>query len=192
MINFFFTKTPLKYDGSQLSSLWPYSNFGISGDCVALFRGPCEVTIKKMVDMEDVLNNAPIYSEDMLHFIIEHFDTMDLEKIVTRQRLLISIIAETINKQINEKNFLIERAGDDLYQGVYKLSVSIATLTPVSSMIHTGLNVSSNNTPVPTIGLSDLGFSDSHIALLGQKIACNYINELQQIKLARSKVRGVG
>ncbi len=192
MISFFCSKLPTKYDGSQLSSLWAYRNFGVQGDSIVMFRGPCAVSTGKMVDMEDVLQNAPIYSEDMLHFIIEHFDTMDLEKTVTRQHLFIAIIAEIINQQLPRADKLIRRRGDDLFLEERKLSVSIATLTPVSTIIHTGLNVKSENTPVPTVGLSDLGFVEQRIMLLGQQIARNYIDELQQIKAARSKVRGVG
>ncbi len=179
-------KSPMTYDGTQLSSLFAYKNFAVRGDSVAVFRGPCNVALSEMVDMEDVLAEDRIYSEDMLHFIIEHFD-MDLEKTVTRQRLFIALIKERL-----EAGGIggIVRQGDDLYRGSDKLSVSIATLSPVSSMIHIGLNVSSRNTPVPTVSLGDLGVADA--LEFGREVAEAYAAELSGIKAARCKVRGVG
>lgn len=178
----------IKYDGRQLSSLWAFRNFGLQGDSIVCFRGGCQVELTEMVDLADVRANAPIYSEDMLHFIIEHFD-MDLEKAVVRQRLFIAIIKDCLNRQA--KVDLI-RKGDDLYCGERKLSVSIATASPVSTLIHTGLNVSSRNTPVPTIGLLDMGWHSEEILKLGQAIARAYQEETGGIRLARCKVRGVG
>lgn len=142
----------------------------------------------EMVDLADVRANAPIYSEDMLHFIIEHFD-IDLEKTVVRQRLFIAVINEILSRQ---KDFVLTRRGDDLYHGEHKLSVSIATASPVSTLIHAGLNISSRNTPVPTIGLMDMGWNSREILKLGQSIARAYIEETLSIHLARCKVRGVG
>lgn len=177
----------LKYDGRQLASLWGFRNFGLQGDSIICFRGGCQVDLSEMVDLADVRDNAPIYSEDMLHFIIEHFD-MDLEKTVVRQRLFIAIIKEILE---NKKGVTLTRRGDDLYQEGRKLSVSIATASPVSTMIHTGLNISSKNTPVPTIGLTDLGWSSNEALPLGQSIAEAYAKETNSIRLARCKVRGV-
>ncbi len=181
----FIEQTPRTYDGRQLSSLFGYKNWQIQGDSVAVFRGPCQVELTEMVDMEDVLAKDHIFSEDMLHFIVEHFD-MDLEKTVTRQRLLITIIAECLAAH-GVKN--VQRAGDDLFRANDKLSVSIATLSPVSTMIHTGLNISSRNTPIPTVSLQDLGIVD--FLSFGKDVADAYAAEIQSIKQARCKVRGV-
>lgn len=177
----------LEYDGRQLSSLWAFRKHGIQGDSIVCFRGPCQVDLTEMVDLADVRDNSPIYSEDMLHFIIEHFD-MDLEKTVVRQRLFIALVKEFLYNKIGQ---VLSRQGDDLYLTDKKLSVSIATLSPVSTMIHTGLNISSHNTPVPTVSLTDLGCSESEILLLGQEIAQTYASEISSIKMARCKVRGV-
>ncbi|SHJ94205.1 DUF366 family protein [Desulforamulus aeronauticus] len=178
----------LKYDGRQLSSLFAFRNYGLQGDSLVLFRGECQVDLTEMVDLADVRANAPIYSEDMLHFIIEHFE-QDLEKTVVRQRLFIAIIKDILQEKTGT---LFTRQGDDLYLEGNKLSVSIATASPVSTMIHTGLNVSSQNTPVPTVGLWDLGVTDSAVLSLGQAIAEAYVQETTSIRLARCKVRGVG
>lgn len=175
------------YDGTQLGSLWAFRNFGFQGDSIVSFRGSCDVSIKHMVDLADVRANDSIYSEDMLHFIVEHFD-MDLEKTIVRQRLLISIIKELLEELTGCK---LKRSGDDLYLNTRKLSVSIATLSPVSSMIHTGINISSKNTPVPTVSTLDLGWPVTHCQELATEIANRYAAEMDSIKLARCKVRGV-
>lgn len=179
---------PLSYDGRQLSSLFGFRNFGVQGDSIICFRGGCLVDLTEMVDLADVRENAPIFSEDMLHFIIEHFD-MNLEKTVTRQRLFMAIIKEILE---SKTGIAFQRRGDDLYRDGRKLSVSIATVSPVSTMIHTGLNVSSLNTPIPTVGLADLGLPSEEILALGERIARAYGEEIKGIALARCKVRGVG
>ncbi|MCL0063341.1 DUF366 family protein, partial [Peptococcaceae bacterium] len=67
----------INYDGTQLRSLWAFRQFGIQGDSIISFRGKCDVPLSNMADVLDVLNKDSIFSEDMLHFIVEHFD-MDL------------------------------------------------------------------------------------------------------------------
>ena len=187
MINKYVVDEKIKYDGTQLRSLWAFNSFGIQGDSIVCFRGSCDIKFNNMVDMLDVQKGDSIFSEDMLHFIIEHFD-MDLEKTIIRQRLFISIIKDIIEIYTN---YHFTRDGDDLYRDDAKLSVSIATLTPVSSIIHTGINISSKNTPVKTIGLYDVGCEDSCILNLANKISDCYVMEIQSIKMARCKVRGV-
>lgn len=175
----------LNYDGSQLQSLFAYKNFGLMGDSISVFRGSCRVELNEMVDMEDVLAQDWIYSEDMLHFIVEHFE-MDLEKTIIRQRLLIATIKEELEK-LGVKT--LSRSGDDLYEEDKKLSVSISTLSPVSTLIHCGLNVSSKNTPIPTVGLDNLQIHN--VLSLGESVARRYCNEVLSMRLARCKVRGV-
>jgi len=177
----------ITYDGSQLSSHWAYRNFGLQGDSIISFRGPCSVGLSELVDLEDFRKKAPIFSRDMLHFIIEHFD-LDLEKTIIRQRLLMAIIKDIIQLNLDAG---ISRKGDDLYLGNKKLSVSIATLTPVSTIIHAGLNISSRDTPVETVGLEDLGLKDGEASQLASSISGLYARESREIKMARCKVRGV-
>jgi len=184
-MKYFVHKNHLTYDGSQLQSLFGYKFFGVMGESVVVFRGGCTVQQAEMVDMEDVLAQDWIFSEDMLHFIVEHFD-MDLEKAVIRQRLLIATIKEELEKQGVST---VRRSGDDLYEEDRKLSVSISTLSPVSTLIHCGLNVSSQNTPIPTVSLADLGIED--VLAFGQRVAEHYSEEVESMRLARCKVRGV-
>lgn len=181
-----YLEQPVHYDGTQLCSLWAYRNFGIRGDSIVAFQGGCHVELTEMVDLEDVLNGAFIHSDLMLHFIVEHFD-MSLEKTILRQRLLVSLVQAEVFRQGGST---LDRRGDDLFSAERKLSVSIATASPVSTLIHLGLNLSSKNTPVPTISLPELGIQD--IRRFADAILTAYCREMQSIREARCKVRGVG
>ena len=181
-----FIPDTITYDGTQLSSHWAYRNYGVLGDSILCFQGPCRVALPEMVDLQDVLGNSPIYSEQMLHFIAEHFD-LDLETTILRQRLLIATLKDLVAERCEAR---IRRSGDDLFVGERKLTVSIATLTPVSTMIHTGINVTGKNAPVPAIGLAELGLIETGITEVGQALCRAYAQEYEQIKLARCKVRG--
>ena len=86
-----FIDKEIKYIGSQLCPHWIYKNFNIQGDAIVAFCGECEVHLSEMVDIEDVINNEPIYSKYMLSFITEQFNT-ELVEGVFRQRLLMCII----------------------------------------------------------------------------------------------------
>jgi len=180
-----FVEKEITYTGEQLSSLWAYSTFNVQGDSIVAFVGPCDVNLARMVDQADVKEGAAIRSESMLHFIAEHFD-LDLEKGILRQRLLVCIACEVVNEMLGRGQ--VARRGDDLYDAERKLSVSIATLSPVSSLIHLGLNISSRNTPVPAVGLSDYGLDPRHV---GEAVLERYAEEVERIHAARSKVRGV-
>ena len=74
----------IKYIGSQLAPHWIYKNFGIQGDAIVAFKGECEVKLTEMVDIEDVINNEPIYSKYMLSFITEQFGVNLVEGVFTQ------------------------------------------------------------------------------------------------------------
>lgn len=175
----------LGYDGSELRSHWILENTAIFGDALVTFVGPCKVTADHMVDLEDVLQHKNIYSESMLHFLVEHFDC-DLEKMILRQRLLICLMQAELMDAVGGAK--IVRKGDDLFLDEFKLTVSIATSSPVSSLIHAGMNISSANTPVPTKGLNDFGINPQAFAT---GVMNRYSEEIAAIKKARAKVKGV-
>ena len=175
----------IKYEGWQLCPHWIYKNFRIQGDAAVAFVGECEVKLTEMVDIEDVINNEPIYSKLMLSFISEQFN-VGLVEGVFRQRLLICTIKEALEK----RGFKITRNGDDLFFEGKKLTVSIATKSATSVLIHTGVNIISDGAPVKASGLSsELGITD--IKELAQEIMKNYAEEIDDIILASTKVRGV-
>lgn len=175
----------IKYIGSQLAPHWIYKNFKLQGDAIVAFIGECEVALTEMVDIEDVINNEPIYSKSMLSFITEQFN-VNLVEGVFRQRLLICIIKELLE----ERGIFVVRNGDDLMINGRKLSVSIATKSTTSILIHTGLNILSEGAPVKASGLtSELGITD--IKEFALEVMKRYAEELEDINLASTKVRGV-
>ena len=180
-----FIEEEIKYIGSQLAPHWIYKNFKIQGDAIVAFCGECKVDLSEMVDIEDVINNEPIYSKYMLSFITEQFDVNLIEG-VFRQRLLICIIKELLE----ERGVFVIRKGDDLMIDGRKLSVSIATKSLTSILIHTGLNILSEGAPVKASGLtSELGIND--IKELALEVMKRYSEEIEDIIMAGTKVRGV-
>lgn len=183
-----FIENEIKYTGSELVPHWIYKNFKIQGDAIVAFCGECDVKITEMVDIEDVLDNSPIYSQKMLHFIIEHFNIGLIEGVV-RQRLFINIIREQILKHLPKGNE-IERFGDDLFFCGKKLSVSIAAKSINSVLIHTGINIISENAAIEASGLtSDMDLKNIHA--LAKDIIESYAKECDNIISASTKVRGV-
>ena len=177
--------TEIKYIGSQLAPHWIYKNLKLQGDAIVAFIGECEVALTEMVDIEDVINNEPIYSKSMLSFITEQFN-VNLVEGVFRQRLLICIIKELLE----ERGIFVVRNGDDLMIDGKKLSVSIATKSTTSILIHTGLNILSEGAPVKASGLtSELGITD--VKEFALEVMKRYSEELEDINLASTKVRGV-
>jgi uncharacterized protein len=179
-----FLEESLQYDGSQLSSHFAYKRLGLLGDSCVAFIGPCEVALAAMVDLEDVRRVAPIYSPKMLHFLLESFH-LDLNAGVLLQRLCVAIVQEELRvRGISE----VQRKGDDLYVGEKKLSVSIATRSLVSTLIHLGLNILSEGTPVPTMGLEEKGIDAREF---GRACLKKFQGEFEDVLKATYKVRGV-
>ena len=121
----------------------------------------------------------------MLNFISEQFG-IGLTEGVFRQRLLMCIIKELLE----ERGIAVSRKGDDLIINGGKLSVSIATKSVTSVLIHTGLNIISDGTPVKTAGLaSELGITDTKE--FAEEVMKRYLEEIDDIIMAGTKVRGV-
>lgn len=175
----------IKYEGWQLSPHWIYKNFKIQGDAIVGFKGECEVKLTEMVDIEDVINNEPIYSKSMLSFITEQFNVSLVEG-VFRQRLLICVIKEALER----RGIKVRRNGDDLFVNDKKLTVSIATKSLTSILIHTGINIDSTGAPVAACGLkNDLNITD--IDEFAKEVMKMYSEEIDDIIMASTKVRGV-
>lgn len=187
-----FIKDEIKYIGSQLAPHWIYKNFHILGDAIVSFVGETDVKITEMVDIEDVISDSPIYSKKMVSFIIEQFG-ISLSECVLRQRFLICIIIEELRKILKDK-FKIRRSGDDIFVNIdgkdKKLSVSIATKSTTSGLIHTGLNIDPTGAPVDACGLTtDLGITN--IEEFAKNVMKRYIEENKEVIEATCKVRGV-
>ncbi|MFH1421720.1 MAG: DUF366 family protein [Planctomycetota bacterium] len=177
-----FIKKKLNYTGAQLSTHWAYKEFDLKGDSIVAFIGRCDVKPEFMIDLQDLKEGEKIFSSKMLHFIIEHFDA-DIDKAILRQRLFAAIAREETENISGKK---ISRDGDDLYYKKRKLSISIATVSPVSSLIHFGLNIETKDVPVAAAGLSELHISAIKLAKILFK---RYQGELESISDARARVR---
>ena len=180
-----FLKQTEKYDGTQLRSLYAYLTHKMLGDSAVAWRGPCEVNFEHMVDGEDLLDRSAIYGSDMVHFILEVFD-QKLMTGVLLQRFFASIVRDVLYAQSPVKNLDILRKGDDLYWKGKKLSISIATSSPVSTMVHFAINVSSKGTPVETAGLEDLkvdpkAFAEAALKILQEE----YVTSLEATRKVR-------
>jgi hypothetical protein len=179
-----FHSEPMAYDGSAIHAHWARRTFGIEGDCAVAFLGPCDVRPEEVVDMEEVVSGEPIRSREMVHVIVEHFGP-DLENAVLRARLLAALAFERIREAFGPH---LERRGDDLWAGERKLSVCVATVTPVSVKIHFGVNVTGKGAPVKAAGLEDAACDARAFA---EGLLADYRLADEEIQRARAKVRGV-
>ncbi len=177
--------TELAYEGSTLRAHFAFRNFGILGNSAVAFVGPCEVSLENMVDWEDVRRADPIYSPRMLHVLVELFET-PLKTAVCWQRLLVANFAELLRMRGVTQ---LERHGDDLFVGKRKLSVSIATCSPVSALIHFGVNLETHGVPVPAVGLTELGVGE--IPALAMEFLQRLQTEWRGVERACCKVRPV-
>lgn len=188
----------MTYDGTQLSSLFGYLNHGIMGDSIIAWRGACDIATDKIVDAEDLIAGHKIYSEDMLHFIVEAFQ-VDLFSMACLQRLFADLTCQSIYQNTG---VILRRKGDDLYKMQsesrdpvdpvkdqdFKLNISIATVSPTSALLHFGINISSKNTPVKTVGLNDLNIAPEAFA---EQLMSLWSSEYQGLRRATQKVKWV-
>ncbi len=169
------------YDGSQISSLWGYNMADVQDDSIIAFRGACDVKIEHMIDLEDKKAHESIISPDMLHFIIEHFDSTDLKLVYARQRLFTAIVFETLTA----RGISVRREGDDLFVNNKKLTVSIASTSVVSQKIHFGINVTHDYYG----NLNDIGINGNEVNELMRMIAGRYTHEFEDIEKDLRKSR---
>ncbi len=184
MIEAYVMDEKIDYDGSQISSLWAYSAFGIKSDSIIAFRGACDVFPEHMIDLEDLRQNESIESPDMLHFIVEHFDSTDLKLVYARQRLLTTIFASVLV----DEGLTVEREGDDLFVNEKKLSISIASTSAISQKIHFGVNVSHDFYG----NLIDAGMSEGQAINLLGVVSEKYAFEMEDIEADLRKSRQLG
>ena len=145
------------YDGDLLHNRFAYKYFKNrilpQGNIIA-FRAPAKVEAKGMIDMEDVINNDFIYSEDMMHFMYEIPILNDSFGAVAFQRLFNTLIANLLSSKY--LNCPIEMDGDDMIvhksftqrdtlQHKGKASVSIVYVKNGVTLGHTGINIKAGN-----------------------------------------------
>lgn len=203
-------KEELIYDGSQIEPMWAFRKFQIKDSSIVSWIGPMEIEPDNLIDYED--HGLDIKGDELLHFIIEHFDCQpaDIRLCYHRQRLFVMIIKDLLD----EMGMKTIREGDDLYsrgsdyqkevqensnhqkdlrklsqqqskkQG--KLSVSIATCSNSSMKIHFALNLTNKGTPsdVETACLTDCleSIERDDIFIFSDKACEKYINEISLIE----------
>jgi len=179
----------MTYDGQQLNSLHAYLTYGVLGNSIVSWVGPCNVSFEHMVDGEDLLAQAKIEGAEMLHFIIEIFDR-DLFSGVAMQRLFASILRDYLQKSAASAlgPDVLERDGDDIFWDTRKLNISVATKSPVSTMIHLAINCTNRGTPVATCSLEDLKLSPAKVAA---DVMTLFQREFESVLKATQKVRPV-
>lgn len=189
MLKSLFIKNEFAYDGSQLQSLFGYMSHGVQGNSIVSWVGACDIPRDHMVDGEDLLAGETIAGSRMVHFIIERFET-SLFTAVTMQRLFASIVLDYLRETVEDGEVAddLRREGDDLYFGPGKLSISIATVSPVSALVHFAINVSNEGTPVRTASLSDLDIDPEEFA---RSVMKRFADEFASIENATTKVRWV-
>lgn len=171
------------YDGTQLRSHWIYDKLGLGGDAIIAFIGPADVSLKRMVDLEDVRRKAPIFSPSMLHFIGEWFiDSLDQG--ILLQHLFVSTLYGSLWELGAER---LEKRGNDIFHDERKLNVSICTRTATSVVMHTGVNIETHGTPVPTSGLAEMKINARQLA---ERVLSDFSQDTSVRSRSRWKVAG--
>ncbi len=181
-----FIKQKTPYTGEQLKALFGYLQWGLQGDSTVAWLGACDIPFAHMVDGEDLRDGSRIAGSEMLHFIIEVFHR-DLHFGVALQRLFASSVRETLQEL--RADLILHRRGDDIYWQEQKLSISIASVSGVSTMIHFAVNVTNQGTPVATCALADWQIEPESFAT---KILERWQKEYTDLLGATQKVRPLG
>lgn len=183
-MNTLFARDRIDYTGRELRPHWLMERFGLVGDAAVGFIGSCNVSGEDLVDLEDRALGNTVAGDRMLHFIAEIFG-IGLPGIVFAQRLLCTIAKDAIEAA---GEVVIRRDGDDLFAGDGKLSVSVATVSPVSGLIHMGLNITTDGVPVEAACLTDLGIDAVRFA---PAVLSGFAGEIEGAIEAAKKVRPV-
>lgn len=189
----FFSKTERTYTGPELRPHFLLTELKLEGSGIGAFIGPCRVETAHLVDWEDRLANDRIEAKKMVHFIGEFFGA-SLREGVLIQRLFMANAFDTLRERLEASGRFgaLRRDGDDLFvkgeKGERKLSVSIVTASPVSQLLHAGINIDPSGAPVPAIGLAELGINpDEWVPALLDRFA----KEWKGMEWACVKVRPV-
>lgn len=141
------------YDGKLLHSRFAYSIFRKGGDVLRIgniiaFRAPMKVEKEGMIDLEDVLSDDYIYSDDAINFCWEipeicAFGAVSFQRLFNQQ--IANILSDIIGAPIkcDGDDLMVQAAhdGGGIYQKEGKASVSITCLRNGAAVGHTGINI---------------------------------------------------
>lgn len=165
---------------------WAYEKFGIEGDNIVYFIGPCKIPHSKIIDLEDRNKGSKIEGTMMLHFIIEHFFIGPFEATIL-QRLFASLVHDVVERMSNAR---LDRDGDDIFVASPnggKLTISVASSSVFGSKIHFGINIEPpQGIDVPVACLQDLKVDPLEMA---DVVVKRYSGDFDGIMRACRKVR---
>lgn len=184
------------YDGNLIHARFAYRYFRDRtlpiGNIVA-FRAPMHVEAAGMIDLEDVISNDFIYSDDAVNFCWE-IPNIDSFAAVSFQRLFNTQIANILTAIINKP---IEVDGDDLIvhaehtqhgivQPKGKASVSITHLVNGAALGHTAVNVSAGK-KAPAFAFST-NMTHEQVNEFMKKVVETFYKTTDSIFIATTKV----
>lgn len=177
-----------KYDGTLLHHRFAYQYF--RKECSPLgnllvFRAPMEVLADGMIDQEDVLQQAFIYSEDALNIVWELPIITNPFGAVAYQCLLNQHIANILSSA-DLFNHPIQVDGDDLFVGDGKCSVSITHVKQNAALGHTGINIHAGS-KAPSHAFSTQ-LNNEQVQLLGSRIIDAFYELNQNLFSATTKI----
>lgn len=189
-----FLQEIIKYDGHQLHHRFAYQYFADqcrpTGDIIA-FRGPMEVLEDAMIDQEDVINRAFIYSDDAVNFLWE-IPLLGNNRFgaVTYQRLFNTQIATLLSSEFLNKP--VRMKGDDIMvmnnnRTFGKASVSITHVKNHAALGHTGINIKAGNR-APDIAYST-HLSDEAVNKFAEAVVNLFHDMNRDMFVATSKIR---
>jgi len=188
----------IPYLGGELRPHYLLETFRVEGSAIAAWRGPCRVETGALVDWEDRLARDRIEAREMLHFLGEFFG-ISLREGVLLQRMMVALAAARLPALLTALGHAdpsVSRDGDDLYLADGgKLSVSIVTASPVSVLLHLGLNIDASGAPQSdawkTGALVTAGEPGDEISAFGRDLLQAVQSEWRSIQRACVKVRPV-
>jgi hypothetical protein len=148
-----------------------------------------DVSEARMKDCEDLRGKTKITGDDVLHLIVERFDSPGNIFISYLLQRLLVISAQAV---LNMYGIETARTGDDLYIADEKLTVSIATASITSEKIHLGINVTTIGTPkgIAITSLTSCGIEPDESLSIGRDIAEMFSRETLGILKDVVKTRG--
>ncbi len=173
----------MKYDGSQLRRAFIHEKYGVQGKAILVTQGPMNVNPENTVDTEDI--SSEIKGDDVLHILVDDPTVVDPIAAGLQQRLLVFVTKEILEDATGKK---LRRDGDDLYLDDRKLTVSVFKPAGPGSLIHLGINVTTEGVPVKASSLRDLGYKGDPLNL-GYRVARSFASEMEALILDATKMR---
>ncbi len=147
--------SPQKYDGHMLHNRFAFRFFGDNvsplGNIIA-FRGAMEVLADAMIDQEDVLAEAFIWSDDAINFLWElpilgnnAFGAVAYQRLFNAQMANILSETEFLNKPVHIEGDDLMVEDNTFANGRGKCSVSITHIKHDVALGHTGINIHTGN-----------------------------------------------